>query len=99
MLTDSQSVLPRAMNWFCQILSVRGVSGIRQVEIHTTVPLVLESSSFEVELAVEMLKIYNSRDNDEIPAKLVIRSGITNTSVLFGVMELPEQLKACFVCL
>jgi len=37
-----------------------GVNDVRQAEIHTAVPLVLEPSDFEAELAIEKLKIHKS---------------------------------------
>jgi hypothetical protein len=37
-------------------LKVLGVNDVRQTEIHTAEPLVLELSAFEVEMAIEKLK-------------------------------------------
>jgi hypothetical protein len=41
---------------FFQLLNVLCVSNVRQKEIHTAEPLILEPSAFEVELAIEKLK-------------------------------------------
>jgi hypothetical protein len=38
---------------FFQLLNVHGVNGVRQAEIRSAEPLVPESSSFEVEIAIE----------------------------------------------
>jgi len=41
---------------FSQLFNVHGVSEVRQTEIHTAVPLVLELSAFVVEMAIDKLK-------------------------------------------
>ena len=41
------------MNYFSQILNVRGVNDVRQTEIHTAEPLVPEPSASEVKLAIK----------------------------------------------
>ena len=46
-------------NYFSLLLNVHGFSDVRQAEIHTVEPLVPETSAFEVELAIEKLKITN----------------------------------------
>jgi len=45
--------LARWWNHFCQLFVVHGVSDVRQTEIYTAEPLVLELSAFEVEMAIE----------------------------------------------
>jgi hypothetical protein len=50
-------ILNRWKNCFCQPLNVNDING-RQTEIHTAESLVLESSCFEVEIAIEKLKRY-----------------------------------------
>jgi hypothetical protein len=50
--TDFHSILARWRKHFYQILNVHGVNDIRQTEIHTAELLVLETSAFEVEMAV-----------------------------------------------
>jgi hypothetical protein len=57
-LADSDSILNRWKNYFCQLLNIHGVKDIRQTEIHTAEPLVPEPSSSEVEIAIEKLKRY-----------------------------------------
>jgi hypothetical protein len=69
LVADSSSILIRWRNYFSQLLNVRGVSDVRQTEIHTTEPLVPEPSAFEVELAIEKLKCNKSLGIDQIPAE------------------------------
>ena len=38
---------------FLAAVNVHGVNDVRQTEIHTAEPLVLEPSAFEVEMAIE----------------------------------------------
>ena len=58
-----------------QLLSVLGVSDVRQTEIHTAEPLVPELSAFEVEMAIGNLKRHKSPGIDQIPAKLIEAGG------------------------
>jgi hypothetical protein len=48
LLADSHSILNRRKNYFSQLLNVRSVSDLRQIEVHTAEPLVPDSSPFEV---------------------------------------------------
>jgi len=48
MVADSHSILARWTNYFSQLLNVYGVNDIRQTELHTAEPLVLEPRAFEV---------------------------------------------------
>jgi hypothetical protein len=41
----------------CHILNVHGFSDVRQTQMHTAEPLVPEPTSFDVEIAIEQLKI------------------------------------------
>ena len=76
LFADSHSILSRWRNYFSQLLNVQhGVSNVRQAEIHTAEPLVLESSAFEVELAIENVKSHNSPGIDQIPAELIKAGG------------------------
>jgi len=56
LVADSHSILAMWRNCFSQILNVRGVNDVRQMEIHTAEPLVPEPRASEVELAIEKLK-------------------------------------------
>jgi hypothetical protein len=77
LVTDCHSILARWRNHFCQLLNVRGVNNVRQTEIHTAEPLVLEPSAFEVEMAVEKLQRHKSPHTDKIPAELIKAGGRT----------------------
>jgi hypothetical protein len=81
-------------------VSTHGVSDVRQTEIHTTEPLVLEPSAFQFEMGIENLKRHKSPGIDEIPAELLkagsrtIRSEIHKlTNSVWNKDELPEQWK------
>ena len=71
MFADSHSILARWRNHFSQLLTVHGVSDVRQAEIYTEEPLVPEPSAFEFELAVETLKSHKSTGTDQIPAEMI----------------------------
>jgi hypothetical protein len=64
----------RWRNHFSQLLNIHGVN-VRQTEIHTSEPLVLEPRAFEVELAIETLKSHKSPGIDQIPTEL-IKAGV-----------------------
>jgi len=59
MVADSHSILVRWRNHFFQLLNVHGFNVVTHAEIHTAELLVPDSSAFEVELAVEKLKIHS----------------------------------------
>ena len=71
LVADCYSVVARGRKQFSQLLNVHGVNDIKHTDIHTAEPLVLEPSAFEVKLAIEKLKRYNSTGVDQIPAELV----------------------------
>jgi hypothetical protein len=71
LLADPQQVLNRWKYFFNQVLNVHGVHDVRQMDIHTAVPLVPEPSHVEVEIAMGKLKSYKSPDTDQIPAELI----------------------------
>ena len=56
LVADSHSIVARWRNYFSQLFNVHGVRNVRQAEIHTAEPLVLEQSPFEVEIAIEKLR-------------------------------------------
>jgi hypothetical protein len=61
-------------NWrkhFSQLLNVHGVNNVRQTEIHTAEPLVLEPSTFKVEMTNEKLKRRKTPGIDQIQAELI----------------------------
>jgi hypothetical protein len=57
------------------VLSVHEVHDVRQMDIHTAEPLVLEPSLIEVEIAIGKLTSYKSPGTDQIPAELIKAGG------------------------
>jgi hypothetical protein len=45
LLADPYKILNRWKNYFCKLLNVHGVGGVRQTEIHTVEPFVPEPSA------------------------------------------------------
>jgi hypothetical protein len=66
LLADPHKFLHRWKNYFCQLLNVRGVYGVRQTEMHTAEPFMPEPSVFEIEVAVGKPKVYKSLSVDQI---------------------------------
>jgi hypothetical protein len=60
LLADHQSILNRWKNFFDQVLNICGVHNVRQKDIRTVEPLVLEPSLVKVEIAIGKLKSYKS---------------------------------------
>jgi hypothetical protein len=75
LLADPSKIVIRWMNYFCQLLNVQWVGGIRQTEIQTAEPFVPEPSISEVEVAIGKLKRYKSLGADQIPAELIQAGG------------------------
>jgi hypothetical protein len=63
------------MNYFCQLLNVQRVGGIRQTEIQTAEPFVPEPSISEVEAAIRKLRRCKSPGADQILAELIQAGG------------------------
>jgi hypothetical protein len=61
LVTDIHSILARWGNYFAQLLNVHGFNDVRQMEIHTAEPLVLEPNAFEFEMATDKLKTHITR--------------------------------------
>jgi hypothetical protein len=100
LLADPQSVLNRWINFFNQVLNVRGVHNVRQMDIHTAEPLVPEPSPVEVKIAIGKLKSYKSPDTDQIPGEFIKAGGETLCSEIHRLIcsiwnneELPQQWK------
>ena len=62
---------------FLPDIELRGVSDVRQAEIHTAELLVPEQSVLEVELAIKKLKSQKSLGIDQIQAELIKARGST----------------------
>ena len=104
MVADSHSILARLRNCFSQILNVHGINDVRQTEIHTTEPLVPDTSSSEVELAIENLKSNKLLGIDQIPAELIkagcktIRCYIHKLIIsIWNKEELPDEWKESII--
>jgi hypothetical protein len=69
--------LNRGKNFFNQVLNVHGVHNVRQKDICTAEPLVLEPSLVRVEIAIGKFKSYKSPGTDQILAKLIKTGGET----------------------
>jgi hypothetical protein len=50
-LVDFHNILNGWKKYYSQLLKVHNISDVRQIEMHTTKPLVRGSSPFEVEIA------------------------------------------------
>jgi Golgi nucleoside diphosphatase len=68
LLADSHKILNRWKNYFSQLLKVHRASDIKQIEIHTTEPLISVPSPSEVEFAIANLEKRKSLCNDQIQA-------------------------------
>jgi hypothetical protein len=68
LLADSHNILNRCKNLFPQLLTVHGVSDVRQIEIHSAEQLVPDPSSHEFETAIAMFESYKWRGSGQIPA-------------------------------
>jgi hypothetical protein len=60
LLADSRDILNRWKNHSSQLLNVPNVSDVRQIEVHTTEPLVPGPSGLEVEIAIANFKKHKS---------------------------------------
>ena len=104
LFADSHSILVMWRNYFSQILKVHGVKDVRQREIHTAEPLVLEPSASEVELANEKLKSHKLPGVEQIPGEMIKAGGKTIHCEIHKLIisiwnkeELPEEWKESFV--
>jgi hypothetical protein len=77
LLADPHKILNRWKNYFCQLLNIHRVGGVRQNEMHTGKPLVPRPSASEVEDAVGKLQRYKFPGVDQIPAEVIQAGGET----------------------
>jgi hypothetical protein len=75
LLGDFHNILIRRKNYFSQLLKVHNVSDVRQIEVHTSEPLVPGPSRLVFEIAIAKLKRYKSPGSDQIPAELIQAGG------------------------
>jgi hypothetical protein len=71
LLVDPHKIVNMWMNYFCQLLNVQRMGGIRQTEIQTAEPFVPEPSISEVEVAIGKLKRCKLPGADQIPVELI----------------------------
>jgi hypothetical protein len=87
LLADSNTILNRWKSYFSQLLNVRNVSDVRQIEIHTAEPLEPGPSHLEIEIAIATLKKYKSTGSDQIPAEVIQVGGETLVSVIHKFIQ------------
>jgi hypothetical protein len=105
LLADSQNILNRWKKYFSHLLNVHNVSDVRQIEVHTTEPLVpCPPSRLEVEIAIAKLKKYELPGSDQIPVDLIQAGGEMLLSVIHKLVisiwnkeELPDQWKESII--
>jgi hypothetical protein len=59
------------------VIECTEVTDVRQIDAHTTEPLVPDPSPFEFEITIAKFKRYKSPGSDQIPAELVEAGGET----------------------
>jgi hypothetical protein len=72
---DPHKIVFGWMNYFCQLLNIQQVGGVKQTEIKTAEPFVPGPSISEVELAIGKFKRYKLPGADQIPVKLIQAGG------------------------
>jgi hypothetical protein len=102
LLVDSHNILNRWRNYFSRLLNVHNVGDVRQIEVHTSEPLVPGPSHLEVEIAIAKLKKYKSPGSDQIPAELIEAGGEILLSEIhinsvWNKEELPDQWKESII--
>jgi len=104
LVTNCHSMLARWRNHFSQLLSVHGVSDVRQTEIRTTEPLLPEPSACETEMASENLRRRKSPAINQIPTEL-LKQGVEQFALeihklinsIWNKEESPEEWKGSFI--
>jgi len=96
----TRSILARRRNHFSQLPNVHGVNDVRQTEIQTAQPLVLEANAAEFEMATKKLKSHKPSDinqNQEELIQAVGRAIISEIHTLINSIwnqeTLPEEWK------
>jgi hypothetical protein len=84
LLVNPRKILNRWKNYFCQLLSVHGVVGVRQAEMHTAEPFVPEPSASEI----GKLERCISPGVDQIPVELIHAGGETLRSEIHKLIKL-----------
>jgi hypothetical protein len=104
LLVDSQKILNRSKNYFCELLKVHGAGGDRQTEMHTAEPFVPDPRASEAEVVIGKLKSYKCPGFDQIPAEPIQAGGKTLLSemrklikLIWNKEELSHQWKVSIV--
>jgi hypothetical protein len=71
LLADSNNILNRWKSYFSQLLNMRGFSTVSRWKYTRLSHWCLNSSLFEVEIAIAKLKKYKSPGSDQIPVELI----------------------------
>jgi hypothetical protein len=88
LLADAHKILNGCKDYFCWLLNVYGVGGVRQTEMHTVEPFVPEHGASEVEVAIGKLKRHKFRAVDYIPTELIQVGGETLHSEIHKCVKL-----------
>jgi len=104
LVTDSHSILAKWRIHFSQLFNVHGVNDVRQIKIHTVVPLVPKPSAFKVQTAIEKLQRHKSRGFDQILGEVITAGGriiCSEIHILINSIsnkeELPEAWKVSII--
>jgi hypothetical protein len=104
LIGDPHNILNMWKNYFCYLLNIHSVGGVRQTEIHTAQPFVPEPSASVVEVAIGKLKRYRSPGVDQIPVELIQAGRETLCleihkliKLIWNKEELPHQWKESIV--
>jgi hypothetical protein len=87
LLADFRNILNGWKNYTSLLLNVYRVSDVKQIEIHTSEPLVPDPSPFEVEIACVKLKKYKVPGSDPIPAEVIQAGGETSWSEIHKLIN------------
>jgi hypothetical protein len=88
LLPNPHKILNRWKNYFCQLLNIHGVGGVRQTEMHTAQPSVKKASGSEVEVAIGKLKRYKAPGVDQISTEMIQVGGETLRSEIHKLIKL-----------
>jgi hypothetical protein len=89
--------LNRWKNYFSQLLNVRRVTDVRQIEVHTAESLVPTHRPFEVEIVIAKLKRYKLLGSDQIPAELIQEGGEILLSKILKLINSIWNIKNCLI--
>jgi hypothetical protein len=71
LLADFHNNFNRSRNYFSWLMIVHRARKVRQIETHTTEPSEPDTSPFEFEIAIAMLKVYKLPGSKYLPAELI----------------------------